>query len=827
MKSESNIRILSFLRSSVNAASMVVSGVGLVVLLGWVLNISILKSMIPNAATMKFNVALCFVLAGVSLWLLQHEASQPGKKRMGQILAGLVVIIGLLTLSEYLFNWKLSVDQLFVRDAATAPNAFPGRMSYITAICFIFSGFALVLIDTRSSQYFSAGVILLSLLSAVGYLFDYQLLYQLGGYNTPTWHTALTFFILALALFIARQSHGMIKMMMSDLIGSRTVRLLLPVTIFLIILLGWLVQQGERFGFFNSYNESAILVVLLIFIYSPLIYFYANRINQAEAKVIRLSRLYATLSQVNQTIVRSRNRDELYQTICDVVVQFGGFSLAWVGLLDEQTGDVKPVTANGLDITQWPFAAINIQQEDLKDELIATAIRTSKVVTSDNIQTDKRIQNLYDQFQKYAYRSLAAIPFRLNGKTIGVVSLVAAEAGLFKDTEEINLLKEMGLDISFAHDSMEAERAKVYMSAIVESSNDAIIAKDLNGIVTSWNPAAQNIFGYKADEMLGQPVLRLIPPKRVREEQYILNQIKQDQPVRHYETVRVRKDGTLIDVSLTISPIRNANGNIIGASKIVHDITERKQAEAEIQKLNSDLEQRVIERTTQLAAANQELEAFSYSVSHDLRAPLRGIDGWSLALLEDYGAQLDEQAHQYLDRVRSETQRMGNLIDDLLQLSRITRADMNKVQVDLSALTQAIVARLQESEPQRQIEYTVQGDLSAWGDARLLEVVLTNLLSNACKFTSKIPQARIEFGQTELDGQRAFFVRDNGAGFDMAFAKKLFSPFQRMHKASEFPGTGVGLATVQRIVHRHGGRVWAESALNAGATFYFTLEANK
>ena len=327
--------------------------------------------------------------------------------------------------------------------------------------------------------------------------------------------------------------------------------------------------------------------------------------KRAEEQVVQMKRLYATLSQVNQTIVRVKDRDELYRSMCHVAVKFGGFSLAWVGLLDEVSGDVRPVAANGLDITQWPFPTINIHKGALKDGLTAIAIRTSKVVTSDDIQTDKRIQNLYDQSQKYAYHSSAAIPFRLNGKTIGVVSLVAPEIGLFKAKEEVDLLKEMGFDISFAHDSMEAEKAKIYMSAIVKSSNDAIIAKDLNGIVTSWNPAAQNIFGYNADEMLGQPVLRLVPPERVSEEQYILNQIKQDQPVRHYETVRVKKDGTLIDVSLTVSPIRNADGNIIGASKIVHDITERRQAEEDVQKLNAGLEQRVVERTAQLADSQQ------------------------------------------------------------------------------------------------------------------------------------------------------------------------------------------------------------------------------
>ncbi len=261
--------------------------------------------------------------------------------------------------------------------------------------------------------------------------------------------------------------------------------------------------------------------------------------------------------------------------------------------------------------------------------------------------------------------------------------------------------------------------------------------------------------------------------------------------------------------------------SIVGAVK---DITARKQAEQEIRKLNVELEQRVRERTAQLETTNKELEAFSYSVSHDLRAPLRGIDGWSQALFEDYHEKLDEQGKQYIDRVRSETQRMGHLIDDMLQLSRLTRAEINREEVDLSALAQVIVERLKREEPHRRVEVNIHAGMIADCDSNLLEAVLSNLLENAFKFTSKREDARIEFGQAELEGQRVFFVRDNGAGFDMAYAQKLFGAFQRMHKASEFPGTGVGLATVQRIIHRHGGRVWSEAEPGRGAVFYFTLD---
>jgi signal transduction histidine kinase len=257
----------------------------------------------------------------------------------------------------------------------------------------------------------------------------------------------------------------------------------------------------------------------------------------------------------------------------------------------------------------------------------------------------------------------------------------------------------------------------------------------------------------------------------------------------------------------------------------------------ELQRYATELEQRVEERThelqqsndalqrnaAQLLAANRELDAFAYSVSHDLRAPLRSIDGFSQVVLQDYGPQLDEAGRNALQRVRAATQRMGTLIDDLLKLARITRGEMRTELVDLSALAQEIAAELQRATPERQVELAIAPGLKARGDPRLLRVVLDNLLRNSWKYTAKQPQPRVEFGSVEADGGRAFLVRDNGAGFDMKYADKLFGVFQRLHSAAEFEGTGVGLATVMRIITRHGGRIWAEGAVDQGATFYFTL----
>ncbi len=264
-------------------------------------------------------------------------------------------------------------------------------------------------------------------------------------------------------------------------------------------------------------------------------------------------------------------------------------------------------------------------------------------------------------------------------------------------------------------------------------------------------------------------------------------------------------------------------GDIPAVLGVATDITEREQARLELATLNDDLEERVRQRTAELEAANKELESFSYSVSHDLRSPLRGVDGWSLALLEDYGDILDEQAKGYLNQVRAEIQRMSVLIDDMLKLSRLSRDEMRREPVDCTALANSFAERVQSTSPERPVQWRIAQGVNTSADLSLLRQVFQNLIENAWKFTAKQDDAVIEFGVADAEGEKAYFVKDNGAGFDMAYSAKLFGAFQRLHRVADYPGTGVGLATVQRIARRHGGRVWAEGEVGKGATFWFTL----
>ena len=368
-------------------------------------------------------------------------------------------------------------------------------------------------------------------------------------------------------------------------------------------------------------------------------------------------------------------------------------------------------------------------------------------------------------------------------------------------------------------------QAEGRFQALLQAAPDAMIIVDDGGRIQLANAQVEALFGYAKSELLGEGI-EILVPERLRQEhgthrQGFFRAPKTRAMGAGLELYGVRKNGTEFPVEISLSPFKDAEGLVVTAT--IRDISNRRKSEEMLEQQRMEL----MRSNTELDAANRELEAFSYSVSHDLRAPLRSIDGFSLALLEDYADKLDVEGKKNLERVRAATQRMGALIDDLLSLARVTRSGMRLERIDLSAVAGEVTDKLKESQPNRQIEVRIEEGLETTADASLLRIALENLLGNAWKFTSKKPSGHIEFGKTRDNGEAAYFVRDDGAGFDPAYAERLFGAFQRLHSTSEFPGTGIGLATVQRIVHRHGGKIWAESTVGQGATFYFTLAEAK
>lgn len=389
--------------------------------------------------------------------------------------------------------------------------------------------------------------------------------------------------------------------------------------------------------------------------------------------------------------------------------------------------------------------------------------------------------------------------------------------GFSKVTRDITARKE-------AEEILRAseERFRMMVTAVQDY---AIYMLSTEGKVMSWNMGAERLKGYRAEEIIGKHFSSF----------YCKDDAEHGKPTRGLQIAvaegrfeddgwRVRKDGSQFWANVIITALRDETGQLRGFSKVTRDLTERKKTEEKILQLNAELEQRVHIRTAELLAANKELESFSYSVSHDLRAPLRHVQGYAEMLAATSSGSLSDKAQRYLQTIIDASADMAQLIDDLLAFSRMGRSEMHGIQVNLEEVVSEIIRELETTVRDRQISWKVGATPPVMGDFAMLKQVLVNLVGNAVKYTSKQKQAEISIGYLgDEEGQPVFFVRDNGAGFDMRYVQKLFGVFQRLHRADEFEGTGIGLAIVRRIVARHGGRTWAEGAVESGATFYFTL----
>jgi PAS domain S-box-containing protein len=388
-------------------------------------------------------------------------------------------------------------------------------------------------------------------------------------------------------------------------------------------------------------------------------------------------------------------------------------------------------------------------------------------------------------------------------------------------------IKEVMGDVETKREQQRAEYLLQVSEAryrrLFETAQDGILILDAEtGQITDVNPYLVKMLGYAQEDFLGKKLWEIGSFKDSEASKSSFLELQSQGYVRYEDLPLEASDERRVDVEFVSNVYTVGDKRVIQCN--IRSITRRKEAEAKVRLLNAELEQRLQDRTVQLQVLNKEAENFSYSIAHDLRAPLRWIGGFAQALEEGHASQLDAGGRHFIQKIRDSTEHMGALLDGLIEVARFSRTDLRREPVDLTATVRQVAAELQQDDPERKLELVVAEGITANGDPRLLQRVLENLLNNAYKFTSKRALARIEFGVApQADGRVAYFVRDNGIGFDMAYADQLFGAFQRLHGAKEYPGTGIGLATVERIIHRHGGQVWAEGTENTGATFYFTL----
>lgn len=524
-----------------------------------------------------------------------------------------------------------------------------------------------------------------------------------------------------------------------------------------------------------------------------------------DGEIIGASKIARDVSQQKQ-LERDLQQQRAYLEVTLSSIGDGVILTDMNGAVTFMNGVAEALTGWKIDEARGqPIEAVfNIRNEKTRQRVenpVARALREGTIVGLANhtmlIRKDG-VEHAIDD---------SAAPIRGNGETHGVVMV-------FRDVT--------------GHRAAEDYRAR--LAAIVQSSDDAILSKDLTGRITSWNDAAAKLYGYSADEVVGRPISILIPADRLAEEAEILEQIRRGERVDHFETVRLTKDRRKVHVSLSISPLLDNEGNVVGASKIARDITERKRTERELvearerlKKHSEELEKTVAERTADLNTAYQELETFTYTVAHDLRSPIRRMRGFLSILKDELRSGSQAAQEDMADKADAVAERMDHLIEDLLKLSKVSEQDLQRTPTALDSLLRTALAELKPQTEGRQVEWKIGSLPVVACDPSLMQQALINLVGNALKFTRSRSVAVIEIGQTDINGRTAFYVRDNGIGFRKEQAGKLFTPFHRLHPEREFEGTGIGLATVDRIIRKHGGRVWAEGEADQGATFYFTI----
>jgi PAS domain S-box-containing protein len=783
------------------ACGLLCAAIGATVMVAWLARATAVLRF-GSQSPMVFNTALALAVTGAALVALVAGWPRPA------MVAGVFdLALGLAALAEYLLGRGLGIDQLIVRAYLSGPAGVPGRPAANAAVCLTLAGAALLARGPRRSAALAAAGSVIAAIAAVaafGYVIRTPARHGWAQLSNMPFLAAAAMLVLAICLLSAawRETRG------RHAGFPRWFPIPAGVLALGLAAVTWVAVagRGEVAGRISAGNAAGAATVLGL-VLAVLVGLTAWLAQQADQRR-RTAAAEAAWRAEAETQARG-SEQRLFQ-ILDAMP---------IGIFAASPGS-RPYYANPESkriLGRDPEAAN--RGSGLPEAYGAFVAGTERPYPAESMPIVRALHGQSSRIDDMEIHQPdgGVIPIEVWGRPVyGSHGEIGCAIAAFADMSERNA----------------RERTIVAQAALLELVHDAIFVRDPADHITYWNTGAERTYGFTRAEAIGRVSYDLLRTEFPGPFADIEAATARD---GHWEGELTHQcaDGRIIIVESRWAAQCAPDGSLLGFIQVNRDITARKDAEREIRRaaeeiraLNTSLEQQVRQRTMHLERANQNMEAFAYSIAHDLRTPLRGISGFAQALVEDYGDQLDDTGREYAGRVQAGCTRMATLIDDLLHLSRVTRAPMNLQDVDLSAEVTASCDQLRTRDPSRQVQMTVQDGVRATADRALIRSALENLLENAWKFTAGRDGAAIEFGTTPAgDAALCCYVRDNGAGFDPAYAGKLFQPFQRLHDATEFPGTGIGLASVRRIIERHGGRTWAEGAVDGGATIYFTLNA--
>ncbi len=770
--------------------SVFVIGVGLLVIAGWFFDWPLIKSLSPRFVSMKFNTALCFLFSGLAVFIFSFSKEKYNK--YARLLAGLTSIIGVLTLLEYSFQINFGIDQMFVREAEGAVDTFsPGRMAFNTAVGFLLVGISLIIIDLRAwfatvaSQLISLVVTFISMFSTLGYVLSIPELFRFPGFSGMALHTSVLFFTVSLGTLFLYPHKGVLSVIFMKNLGGYMSRRLLPLLMIIPFLYIWLQLEWITGGFFRSILALQLLSAGIIGVFIFMVWKIANRVGKLEEDYMKA---LENISEANERFTLAVKASDLgvwdWHIESDTIF-WNKNMFAFYGIEEKGGEDIRKIWIDFF------------HPEDREEQ---QALAQDAVAYGRNYEAEYRIIRV-DGSVRYlknigeVLRDQANEPYRITGIT-------------FDMTEQRQVQKEL------------EENEKKYRYLFDENPVPIWIIDERDLTFLEVNSSAVKHYGYTEYEFYRMTYKDIRPKEDV---DLLVRMLRTGDISKHQGVWRhLKRNGEIMHVDVKGHKI-NYSGKP-ARLVICNDVTLQKEAEIKARLLSKELEERVKERTQELFESNKELESFAYSVSHDLRAPLRHVIGFAQKLerhLQYTGS--SSETDRLMTKIKDSATKLGQLIDELLTFSRLGRADVNKSQIRMEQIVHEVINDYTIQYAKEKVDWNIQELPEIEADAVLLKSVYQNLINNSLKFSNKKEKIRIDVGYEENDKAYIFFVKDNGAGFSMEYADKLFGVFQRLHKSEDFSGTGIGLAIVRRIIKKHGGETWAEGQEGNGATFYFSV----